>query len=314
MRTYNVVVSDQVFPDVDIERAMLAEIDADLTVAEGSLEAVLPQLKTADAILNTYLPFDAATIAQLDNCKIIARYGIGIDNIDVAAAKDAGLVVTNVPDYCVEEVAVHTLTMMLSLIRRLPESDALIRQGGWGISTLRPITRFSEMTIGLVGYGRIAREVGKAILGLGASLLVFDPYVTPEMAPEVKLVPLEELLKNSDAVTLHPPLTDETRGMINAKSLALMPDHAILVNASRGPLIVFDDLAQALRDGTIRAAALDVFETEPFDPKTAEGVPNLLMSPHTAFYSDAAIKESQTKAATQVINVLTGKAPDYDVR
>lgn len=309
---YRVVVTDQVFPDVDVEREILAEqLGADLSVASGSREEVLAAARDADALLNTYLPLDADALRGLNRCRVVARYGIGVDNIDLEAARAAGIVVTNVPDYCVEEVATHGLALLLSLLRKVSQGDAEVRRGEWGIKNLRPVMRLSELTVGLVGYGRIARLLAKPLQALGATIIVHDPYLPDGL--DVKNVTLEELLSTADAVSLHSPLTPETRGMINASALSLMRRHAVLVNTSRGPLVVLEDLVAALREGRIAGAALDVFETEPPDPARLEGVPNLLATPHAAFYSEAAIRESQRKAATQIVKVLTGERPDYHV-
>lgn len=308
---FKVVVTDQVFPDVETERAALVDIGATLTVASGSRDEVLEAAADADALLNTYFSFDADALGRLEKCRIIARYGIGVDNIDLEAARERGIVVTNVPDYCVEEVATHSVAMLLALLRRLPEGHEVLLRGGWGVDELRPIKRLSEVTVGVVALGRIGRQVVAMLRGMGVTLLGHDPYV--DQLDGVEMVGLDELLQRSDAVSLHSPLTPETSGMIAARQLEMMPDHAVLVNASRGPLIVLDDLIAALRSGTIRAAGLDVFEVEPPDPKQLQGVPGLLTTPHSAFYSEAALKESQTKAVRQITNVLSGGAPDYQL-
>ncbi len=311
MAPYRVVVTDQVFPSVDIERELLGNAGADLEVATGDREEVLARAEEADALLNTYFPIDADAMKRLERCRIIARYGIGVDNIDLDAARERDIVVTNVPDYCVEEVAAHAVAMLLALLRRLPEGEAVLRGGGWGIAQLRPIKRLSDGTVGVVGLGRIGRRVVELIRPFGVTILGHDPFVTE--LEGVRVVDLDELLAASDAVTLHCPLLPQTRGLINTDRLAAMPAHSVLVNTSRGPLVVLDDLLGALRDQRIRAAALDVFETEPVDAARLEGVPGLLATPHMAFYSDAAVAESQTKAATQVIKVLRGERPDYQV-
>jgi D-3-phosphoglycerate dehydrogenase len=313
MARFRVVVTDQVFPDVELERRLLSEIDAELEVADGTIDDVLRRGRDADGLLNTYLPLGAAAIGELRNCRIVARYGIGVDNIDLDAATDAGIVVTNVPDYCVEEVAAHALTLILALVRKLPDADRFVRHGGWGLDGVRPIRRLSELTVGLVGYGRIARRLGATLRSIGMSIIAHDPYIQPD-ADTPPLVDLDELLRRSDVVSVHAPLTGETRGMIAAPQLRAMPEHAVLVNTSRGALVVFDDLVDALADGQVRAAALDVFEHEPPPAEVLAGVPNLLCTPHIAFYSEDAIAESQRKAASQVIKVLTGDVPDYDVR
>ncbi len=313
MSTYRVVVTDQVFPTVDLERELLADIDAELIVADGDREEMLELARSADALLNTYASFSAEELEQLSSCQIIARYGIGVDNIDLDAAKEAGIAVTNVPDYCLEEVAAHTVALILSSYRKIPQGDALVRSGGWGVSELRPMRRISEVTVGLLGYGRIARNVGAVMASMGATIIAHDPFVT-DPGDGTRMVSMDELLAGSDIVSLHAPLTPDTRGVIAAPQLEQMREDALLVNTSRGPLIVLDDLLAALRAGTIGAAALDVVDPEPLpDPSLIEGVPNLLMTPHVAFYSESALEESQTKAATQVIKRLTGKPLDYQV-
>lgn len=312
MATYRVVVSDQVFPTVDLEREMLVEIDAELVVAKGDLDEVLAVARDADAILNTYLPWSEQSIAQLERCKIIARYGIGIDNVDVEAASRHGLIVTNVPDYSVQEVAAHASALMLAHLRKVLVADELVRSGAWSIDNLRPIRRISELTLGLVGFGRIARQLALTAESLGMDLLVHDPFIEPG-AGIPPLVELDELLERSDVVSLHAPLTAETRGMISKRELELMGQDALLINTSRGPLVVLDDLLDALRSGAIGGAALDVFDVEPLDASRIEGVPNLIVTPHMAYYSEAALQESQRKATTQVVKVLSGEDPDYRV-
>jgi D-3-phosphoglycerate dehydrogenase len=313
MARYKVVVTDQVFPDVDTERELLSAIDAELSIADGTVDGVVREAGDADALLNTYLPVDAALLKQLPNVRVISRYGIGVDNIDVAAAAAADVVVTNVPDYCVEEVAAHTVAMMLSLLRKLPTADRSLRDGAWGITDVRPLRRLSELTVGLVGYGRISRRVADALRPFGFRIVTADPYVT-STDDGTQIVELDELFEQADAVSLHAPLTPETRGMVNAEVLGRMRPSAVLVNTSRGPLVELDALAAALREGRLAGAALDVFETEPIDADRVRDVPNLLVSPHMAYYSEEALKESQRKATTQVVKVLSGQEPDYAVR
>jgi D-3-phosphoglycerate dehydrogenase len=312
MTRYKVVVSDQVFPSVDVERDLLAGIGADLTVATGDVESVLSIASDADAILNTYLPWDARSIARLQKCRIIARYGIGFDNVDLVAARDAGIVVTNVPDYSVEEVATHALALILASLRKVAAADGLVRAGTWNIDNFRPIRRLSTLTVGLVGYGRIARRIAAPLEALGARIIAHDPYLQP--GPDLPpLLDLTALLGEADIISLHLPLTEETRGMIDSTAVGAMRKGAILVNTSRGPLVDLDAVAASLRDGHLGAAGLDVFDVEPLDPTRIDGVPNLIVTPHMAYYSEEALAESQHKAATQVIKVLTGEKPDYQV-
>jgi D-3-phosphoglycerate dehydrogenase len=310
--TLRVVVSDQVFPSVELERAMLRDIDASLEVSDRTVDGLVAIAADADAILNTYLPIGASTLGRLARCRIVARYGIGVDNIDIAAARDRGIVVTNVPDYCVEEVAAHTLALALTLLRRIPQGDATIRAGGWGLAGLRPIHRISGLTFGLIGFGRIARLVAHHVRALGASVVVHDPYVEPS-AEGPSLVGLEELLAVSDVVSVHAPATPQTRHLIDAVRLGRMRPGACLVNTSRGPLVDLSAVIEALRAGHLGGAAIDVFETEPLPAGAVDDVPGLIVTPHMAFYSEEALEESQRKATTQVIKVLTGRAPDYPV-
>lgn len=312
MAQFKVVVSDQVFPSVELERSLLAEIGAELEVASGDIESVLESAADADAILNTYVSWDATAIARLQRCKIIARYGIGVDNIDLPAAADAGIVVTNVPDYSVEEVATHALALILTTLRKVVGADQSVRAGTWSIDNFRPIRRLSTLTVGLVGYGRIARQIAAPLQALGASIVAHDPYLqpSPDLPP---LLELGALLASADIVSLHLPLTEETRGLIGAEELAVMKPGAILVNTSRGPLVDLDSLTTALQEGRIAGAGLDVFDVEPLDAARVSGVPNLTVTPHMAYYSEEALEESQRKAATQVIKVLTGGQPDYRV-
>jgi D-3-phosphoglycerate dehydrogenase len=312
MSRYKVVVSDQVFPSVEVERGLLADIDAELTVATGGVEEVLEVAEDADAILNTYLPWDAAAIGRLQKCRIIARYGIGIDNVDLAAAASKGIVVTNVPDYSVEEVATHALALILASVRKLSLADDTVREGGWSIDRFRPIRRLSTLTVGLIGFGRIGRRIAAPLEALGARIVGYDPYLTPS-ADLPPLLSLDELLATADVVSLHLPLTPETRGLIDDHAIDKMKKGAILINTSRGPLVQLDAVTKALREGRLGGAGLDVFDTEPLDATRIDGVPNLLVTPHMAYYSEEALVESQRKAATQVIKVLTGEKPDYRV-
>jgi D-3-phosphoglycerate dehydrogenase / 2-oxoglutarate reductase len=171
---FRVVVTDKAVPDVTVERDVLAGVGAEVTVAHGSREDVLEAARDADALLNTYLPLDANAIGRLVRCRVIARYGVGVDNVDLDAARKAGIVVTNVPDYCVEEVATHTLALILALVRKLPQGDEMVRGGRWSAHALGPIARFSELTVGLVGYGRIARRLAATVRAMGAEVVVHE--------------------------------------------------------------------------------------------------------------------------------------------
>lgn len=318
MSIYRVVVTDQVFPSVDLERELLANIDAELVVAEGTREQVLTVAESADALLNTFLPIDADFIRRLgDRCQIVARYGIGVDNIDLDAAHEAGIAVTNVPDYCIEEVASHALTLLLMLLRRVSDGLATVYDSSWGIAGVRPIRRLSTITVGLIGYGRIARHLAALLRPLDVDLVVYDPYVSADVRakdPARFVESLDDLLTDVDAVSIHCPLTLETHGLLGAEQFEKLPDSAVVVNTSRGPLVDTRALVTALREGTIRAAGLDVVDPEPpEDPAALAATPGLLLTPHVGFYSEEALQESQRKASTQVIKALIGDELDYRV-
>jgi D-3-phosphoglycerate dehydrogenase len=209
-------------------------------------------------------------------------------------------------------VAAHALAMILSLCRRLQAADQLVRSGGWGIESLRPIRRISDLTFGLVGYGRIAPRVAASLETLGASVVVHDPYVAPTDGGP-RLVTFDELVAASDVMSVHAPLTEATRGMFDRSVFDRVRPGAVFVNTSRGPLVVLEDLITSLRSGQLGGAGLDVFEREPADTELLDGVPNLLLTPHMAYYSEESLQESGRKAATQVVKALTGQPVDYPV-
>lgn len=308
---FRVVVTDQVFPDVDVERELIETAGGVLEVAQGDREEALEAAGSADALLNTYLALDQAAIGRLHKCRIIARYGIGVDNVDLPAAREAGIAVTNVPDYCVEEVASHTVALILALLRKLPQADALVRQGGWGASRLGELHRISTLTLGLLGYGRIARQVAAVMRVLGVRVIVHDPYLSD--AGDVLLIDADTVFRDSDVLSVHCPLTEDTRGLVGGERLASMKPTAIVVNTSRGPVVNVPDVVAALRSGRLAGAGLDVFDPEPPPAELIRDVPNLVVTPHSAFYSAEAIKESQRKATTQILKHLAGEPLDYRI-
>lgn len=312
MAGFRVVVTDPLVPEVAVEREVITAAGGELDVATGDRAAVLAAAKTADALLVTYFVLDRPAISELERCRIIARYGIGVDNIDLKAARERDIAVTNVPDYCIEEVASHALGLILCLVRRVKPGDALVGGGGWGAANLGEVHRLSTLTVGIVGYGRIARRFGQLLAPFGCSVLVFDPYVH-DAGDRHELVTFPELLQRSDVVSLHCPLTEETRGMINAASLGQMRDGAILVNVARGGLVVTDDVLVALGSGKLSGAGLDTFDQEPPDAAKLRGASNLITTPHSAFYSMEANDESRYKAATQIVKLFTGQPLDYQV-
>ena len=306
-------MTSQLYPSVEIERQMLEAVGARLEIASGERSDIERLAHDADALLTHLVDIDHDLISRLTQCKVIARYGIGVDCIDLEAAAARGIVVTNVPDYCMEEVSTHTLACLLCLQRNVLNADRVVKTGGWSLGPQPRLRRLSTLTIGIVGIGKIGRLVASKLAGLGCSIVADDPYVDGNV-DGIELLPLDEVLRAADALLLHVPLTNETKAMIAAPQLELMKRECLIVNTSRGGLVVQADLFDALRAGRIAGAALDVFETEPFDGRTIEDVPNLLVTPHIAFSSEEAMQESQRKAAAQVIAVLTGDQPEYVVK
>ena len=312
-----VVLTDQVFPSTDVERKILTNIGAELVVLDDpSVESIRTHARDAVALLNTYAPIDQSTLEHLEKCKVIARYGIGVDNIDLEAARQRDVIVTNVPDYCVDEVADHTLSLLLAVARKIVIGHAHTTGGGWGIDRLRPIHRLRGQTLGLIGFGNIARAVAARAKAFGLTVQTYDPYVKDDVIREggvERASTLESLLDSSDIVSVHVPLLDETRGLIGAEMLERMRPGAVLLNTSRGPIVDVDEVLQALESGRLGGAGIDVFPTEPPDRDSFEGIGNGVVTPHAAFYSDEAIVESQTKAAGGIVAVLQGEQPRYRV-
>ena len=317
MPAFKVVLTDQVFPTIEVEREMLRAIDAEIEILDDpSSPAIAARAADADALLTTYAGIDARLMGSLLRCRIIARYGIGVDNIDLDAAKERGIVVTNVPDYCVDEVADHTIALLLAATRKVVAGDRVVRSGGWGISELRPVHRLRSRTLGLVGFGHIGRAVSVRAGALGLSVRIYDPFIGDEATEGLdveRVEDLDELLRTSDIVSVHAPLVSATKSMFDAQAIAKMKEGAVLINTSRGPIVETTAVTDALRAGRLRAAALDVFDSEPPDPAAIEGLDNLVATPHSAFYSEESIQESQRKAAQAIVDVLQGREPRYRV-
>jgi D-3-phosphoglycerate dehydrogenase / 2-oxoglutarate reductase len=312
MRQLLVAVADSVFPNLDPARAVLSKIGAELRLAEKSTpEAILQVARDADAVLVTYAKITADMIQQMPRCRIIARFGIGVDNVDLAAATHAGIVVTRVPDYCIDEVSDHTLALLLALVRKIPFANSRTHAGRWEMSAVVPIHRLRGRVLGLVGFGRIPQLVAPKAKAFGLKVVTYDPYVPPEVttAADVQRVDFAELVKVSDYISIHTPLMPETHGLFNAAVLAQMKPSAYLINTARGPIVDEAALARALDAGHLAGAALDVLSQEPPTASPLFGRDNVILTPHMSFYSVESLVELQTKAAEEVVRVLTGQAP-----
>ena len=316
-----VIVTAKLLDSVEARMAELFDVSFNADDHQMSREELAAAMADCDVLVPTVTDrIDADLIAAApERLKLIANFGAGVDHIDLKAAQDKRIAVTNTPGVFTEDTADMTLALILSVPRRLAEGEKLVRSGQW--KGWRPSGmlghRVGGKTLGIIGFGRIGEAVARRARAFDLKILYNKRRRLPPMLEEelgVTFEPdLDRLVARSDIVSLHAPLTEETRGIINVETLAQMRPNAILVNTSRGPLVVFDDLIAVLRAGGIGAAGMDVFEQEPPDASTFPDLPNLLVSPHIAFYSEAAVRESQAKAATQVLNVLSGRPPDYQV-
>ncbi|MBL9204176.1 MAG: C-terminal binding protein [Opitutaceae bacterium] len=306
-----VLITDFGFPNVDQERSLLTAAGAEVATAQCRTPAeVVAAGRDADVLLVQWAPIDRSVIAALDHCRLIVRYGIGVDNVDLRAAGERGIPVCNVPDYCIDEVADHTLALALALARQVPQTDAAVRSGTWKITPPGPIPGFRGSIFATVGFGRIARAVLSRAAAFGFVTAAYDPFLSPDAFAETGVRPLslDALLATAGVISLHLPLNAETRHFIHAGTLARMRRDALIVNTARGGLIDTVALAAALEARALGGAGLDVFETEPLPPDhPLRSAPNVLLTSHTAWYSAASIPELQRKAAEAAVRALTGQ-------
>jgi D-3-phosphoglycerate dehydrogenase len=308
-----VVVLDSGYDSYETERAILAPLDAEVVVRPCDRDAarVADAVRDADAALVRESPVTAAAIAGAPALKAIVRYGIGIDNIDLDAARARRIVVANVPDYGSEEVSDQTLALLYGVVRRVAARDRAVRDGAWNVSRHERMYRVAGRTLGLVGYGRIARAFERKMRGCGvARVLVSDPYASP--APGIEIVDLDTLCREADFVSVHAPLVPETRHLIDRRRIGLMKPTAILVNTARGPLVDEEALVEALAAEKIFGAGIDVYEHEP--PRRDHPLfrlSNVVVSDHTGWYSEESVAELQSKAAEEVARVLRGERPRH---
>jgi D-3-phosphoglycerate dehydrogenase len=307
-----VAVADSVFPNLDLARAVVSRAGAELRLAsQPTPEGIVAAAKEADALLVTYAKITADMIGEMKRCKIISRFGIGVDNVDIDAATRAGIVVTKVPDYCIDEVSDHAMALLLSLVRKIPFSSARAHAGRWEMPAVTPIHRLRGTVLGLVGFGRIPQLVAPKAKAFGMRVMAYDPYVPLNVMEQAGVGRLEfvELLKISDYISIHSPLLPETHHLFSTEVFSQMKPGALLVNTSRGPVVDEAALARALDTKQLAGAALDVLEQEPPVNSPLFGRENVILTPHTSFYSVESLEELQTKAAEEVVRVLSGQPP-----
>ena len=313
-----VVVTDSPFPSLDPAKKALEEANAEVVQAPSSSEEdIIKAAENADAILVTYAKLNENILRSLKNCKAIGRFGIGVDNIDLKVAGELGISVNYVPDYCLDEVSDQAMAMIISMARKIPQSNKLVQSGRWEMPAVVPMYRLRGKTVGLIGFGNIPRLMTPKAQAFGFDVIAADPYAPKELFEKygVESVSMDELYERSDFISVHAPLIPETKGLVNKEAFKKMKDTAIIVNTARGPLINEQDLIEALDNNEIGGAGLDVVENEPL-PKDSPliGRDNVILAPHTAFYSVEALEELQTKAASDVARVLNGEEPVYPIK
>ena len=308
-----VLVTDHTFDPLDIEQRILEPLGAVVDAQQcKTVEQLLPLVADVDAVITQFSPVNAQVIAAMKNVRVIVRYGIGVDNVDLQAAAERGIPVCNVPEYCIDEVADHTLAFMLGLTRQVVPNCLRVRGGQWGLAVpLAEMKTLRDLTVGVVGFGRIGREVVRRLLPFRGVIRVFDPMVNPkeiESAGASAAASLDELLPQSDIITLHCPSTAQTRRMLGGESLAKMKRGSILVNLARGDLVDTSELVAALQSGHLAGAALDVCDPEPIPPgHPLLQLPNVIVAPHVASASARAVRTLREMAAGLVAKRLRGE-------
>ncbi len=309
-----VLLTDYAWPDVEVERQVLTQAGMKLVVAPNGQEETLTRLAPeVEAIMTCWAPVTKRVIEAASRCRIIARMGIGLDNIDLQAAWNRGIVVTNVPDYCVHEVAEHTLALILALVRGVAHFHAQTKQGLYSRQGVLPLRRLRSLRLGVVGLGQIGTQVARLAQAFGMEVWSTSRRRRP--SGPVPWCPLDELLQKCHIVSLHLPLNDQTRHLINLRRLRQMPRGSYLVNTARGGLVDHRALAQVLQEGHLAGAALDVQDPEP--PPLQEPpfcLPQVIVTPHAAFASDVSVQELRRRAAEEVVRVLQGQQPRHPVR
>jgi D-3-phosphoglycerate dehydrogenase len=311
-----VAVTDSVFPNLNAATAVVSTIGGELKLAKSSSpEDILAVAKDADAVLTTYAKVTGDMIPQMTKCRIIARFGIGVDNVDIPVATSKGIVVTRVPDYCLDEVSDHAMALLLALIRKIPSSNARTQAGEWKMPAVVPIHRLRGTVLGLVAFGQIPQLMAPKAKAFGMRVVTYDPYIPDDVLKRagVERVEFDELVRISDYISIHAPLMPATHHLFNTDVFGRMKPGAYIVNTARGPIIDEAALAQALDKKQIAGAALDVMEKEPPGSSPLFGRDNIIVTPHTSFYSEESLVDLQTKAAEEVVRVLTGQAPKNPV-
>lgn len=309
-------MTDTIFPDTAIEESVLAQHDATLTLSsDKAASTLLAEGKDCDAMLVVYASVGAEVIEALTRCKVIVRAGIGFNNVDLEAASRAGIMVANVPDYCLDEVADHTMALFLSVARKTCFLNAEVENGRWDVIAAKPVPRLRGKTFGLIGCGAIGQEVAKRATSFGMQVVGYDPFAPGEAFSRNGITRIDDLdtfLSSVDVVSLHVPLNEKTRHIIDQENLSKMKPSAIVLNTSRGGLIDEAALHEAIEGGAIAGAGIDVLEQEPPNGTPALATLNrVVMTPHAAFLSEESVAELRRKAAQEIIRTLEEGHPKF---
>ncbi|WP_170519790.1 C-terminal binding protein [Ruegeria atlantica] len=318
-----VVITDYDFGDVAVETEILEAAGAEVIALQAKRQEDLFDVAPhCAAMMNQYARIGKETITRMRNCEVIARYGVGVDIVDVGTATEKGILVTNVQNYCTEEVADHAIALWLTLARKLPDYDRATHAGVWQWQSGQPVYRLRGRTMGVVSLGKIGQAIVARAQSFGVRVIAYDPYLPREVAANigVELVSKPELLARSDYILMQAPMTPNTHHFLSDAEFSVMKPGAILVNTGRGPTVDNKALFRALTEGHLAAAGLDDPEEEPAkranwtpDDNPLFTLPNVLVTPHAAYYSEESIQAARVTAATQVAKVLTGQNPDYTV-
>jgi len=304
----NIVITDWGFPSLEPEQSVFSSHDIELTAYQCRTEDEVARVAVdADIVITQWAPVKRKAIEGMRRCKGIVRYGIGLDNIDLEAARAKGIPVRNVPDYCLNEVADHTMAFILALQRQVCRVFHLVQEGIWHITPPLELPPLRKSTLGLIGFGRIAQLVAQRAQPFGLEVIASDPYAGEDLflSTGTKRTSVDELFATADIISLHCPLTEETRHIVNASTLGRMKKNSMLVNTSRGGLVDIEALEVALREGRIAGAALDVLEQEPIAPDhPILTLPNIIVTSHIAWYSSESVHELQQRAALTAVELL----------
>jgi len=318
MPKYKVLIADSRYEAYEQELSVFEQIDAEVIIESSDNEdKLIEAVRDIDGLVVNLAPVTAKVVSAMDKCKCVSRYGVGYDNVDTKALKDKQIYLANVPDYCAEDVSDHALALFTDCVRKISRKDRGVRKGQWNMTGLQEVFRIAGKTFGFIGFGLIARCLHRKLSGFNLGrMLIYDPFVDEETASKFSViaVELDVLCKESDYISIHAPLLESTKGMIGAKEFAAMKKTAVVINTSRGGLIDEKALIDALRNGDIACAGLDVFETEPLKEKSElRSLENVTLTDHAGWYSEESMKELKTKAAQNIVDTLVKGKPTYVV-